>query len=133
MKIQAVSLYLKCLDDQIKDAGGEGYNCDVKVAPITGSFSHAYTFNTADGEKTLITPNTFCVGVIHDERDHFVEFNADTGSYDLVTPRLVKKEAKKVLFLKLLGNSFSETLITLKQIWPNRAVWDLTPPKPLAF
>lgn len=127
--IKAVSLTLRPLSNQIKDAGGAGYNCDVKVERLINSFSAIYRFNTPEGEKAILSPNTFRVGLIDaPECNHFVEFNGDTGEYDLVTPKETAKGPAKILLRSFLGNSLQEAKEALQKLWPERCVWSLTDP-----
>jgi hypothetical protein len=107
-EIAALPLRLVPLSNQIEEAGGEGFNCDVVVKPMKNSFSVLYTFWTKDGIKTLKTRNEFQVGMVEDVENHFVIFDADIGEYTLVTPRDIKKEPYRILLIKSLGNSFNE-------------------------
>jgi hypothetical protein len=126
--INAAPLLLKPLSQQIKEAGGEGFNDSVKVEKIENSFSCVYTFKTEMGEKSIRTLNEFSVGMIDHTENHFVKFNGDTSEYTLVTPRETQNGSKKILLIKSLGYSFDEMMKTLKEMWPNRVVWKLDNP-----
>ena len=126
--INAVPLLLKPLSQQIKEAGGEGYNSSVCVQAVSNSFSHLYVFETSDGKKAIKTQNVFYVGMISSAKKHFVQFNGDTEEYTLVTQQERPKNESKLLFIKSLGHSFAEMQLALEAIWPERLVWDLTNP-----
>jgi hypothetical protein len=126
--ITAAPLMLKSLSQQIQDAGGEGFNCSVKVERIKNSFSEFYHFDTPSGPKTIKTLNRFTVGMIDDAVNHFVEFDGDTKEYSLVTPHSFKKPPYKLLKIKDIGSTFEDMFNHLKAIWPDRVVWKLTEP-----
>jgi len=127
--INAAPLCLTPLSQQIKEAGGEGFNCDVKVTPIKGSFSSIYTFQTAEGEKSIKTVNDYQVGVLTAEEKHLIRFNADKKEYTLVTRREIKKAPYKTLLVKPLGSSFDEMIDELNKMYPNRFAWSFENPE----
>jgi hypothetical protein len=127
--IKAGSLLLEPLDSQIKKAGGRGYNCEVVVKPISGTFSTLYSFKTDSGVKTIQTPNDFQVGIVDDaELTYFVMFDADKGEYSLVTKHNIAKPPHEILVVRTLGYSFDAMKVELERRWPHRTVWNLTHP-----
>jgi len=126
--IQAKRLLMAPLSSQIKAAGGEGFNCDVKCTPVKDSFASMYTFETENGKRTLLTHNETHVGLIDDEVNHHVMFNADNGEYTSVTVNEIVVEPYRELKVKSLGYSFNDMFKSLKNMWPKRQVWNLTVP-----
>lgn len=127
--IKAQPLRLINLSQQIINAGGKGFNFDVDVKPLEGSYSVLYSFNTPEGLKTLKTSNVFQVGVVDYDVNHFVMFDGDSGKYYLETEKEIVKAPFKILLQKDLGESFYEMKASLIEIWPNRIVWNLTRPR----
>jgi len=126
--INAEPLLLKPLAQQIKEVGGEGYNCPVKVTRLNNSFSVDYCFNTNEGERVIRTSNDFQVGMVDDVENYFVMFNTDNGEYTLITPKAIKKAPFKLLLIKSFGFDYQSMIEGLEALWPNRVVWNLSHP-----
>ncbi|NQZ51060.1 MAG: hypothetical protein HRT95_13085 [Moritella sp.] len=126
---QAIRLLMAPLSSQIKTAGGEGFNCDVKCTPVKGSFAAMYTFETENGKRTLLTHNETHVGLIDEEVYHHIMFNAQNGEYTSTTVNDIDVEPYRILKVKSLGFSFEDMHKSLKKMWPNRVVWKLTVPE----
>lgn len=127
--ISAAPLHLVPLHQQIINAGGEGYNTDVRAERVKNSFSTVYYFDTKDGEKALQTRNTYQVVYVNSgENKHYVDYDADKGEYWLATLRNIKKPPYHFLEGVFLGRTAEEAERRLKTIWPERLRWDLTIP-----
>lgn len=127
--ITAESLMKKPLDTQIVNAGGEGFNNTVLVERSSDSFSACYTFMAGEVQKTLITLNEYMVGVINDDKKHYVQYSADYGVYELMTLEGFDPNDEKVFSSKVIGKTFEEAKETLCDIFPNRIVWNLSDPR----
>ncbi len=123
--IHAKPLLLSALDSQIRSLGGRGFNASVKCQPVQGSFSKLYTFDTAEGPKTLITRNECQVGYID---GLFVMYWADQNEYVLVTVKRIPKPPYKLCLIHHLAHNFDDAVVALKAMWPNRTQWDLRNP-----
>jgi len=126
--IMAKPLYHTALDTQIRELGGRGYNCGVKVTPIQGSYSCIYTFDTPEGVKHLQTKCELTLGVVD---GNIIIHNGETGEYSLVTINKVNRAPYKIILVKTLGNSLEEMYWALKLIWPNHLSWQLNIPETL--
>lgn len=126
--IMAKPLYQTALDTQIRELGGRGYNCGVKVTPIQGSYSCIYTFDTPEGVKSIKTANALTLGMVD---GNFIIHNGDSGEYSLVTVKKINRAPYKICHVKSLGNSLEEMYWALKLIWPNRLSWQLNIPEML--
>ncbi|WP_196160897.1 hypothetical protein [Reinekea sp. G2M2-21] len=122
----AAPLKIKSISQQIAEAGGEGFNVDVTISPISGSHQELYTFTTPEGRKSMLTRNEFQVGMIDDAETHFVMYYGDTIQYRLVTP--VDTTNGKILKVHDLGYSFEDMQANVQELWPNRVVWKFTHP-----
>jgi hypothetical protein len=127
--ILAKPLLLVPLSTQIEELGGNGFNAHVDVQHEAGTFSSLYRFTASSStEKVLKTRNEFQCGVISAKYSHYVMYNADTMDYQIVTPRTLKVHPFKILLITDIGCSFNEALMNLKNLFPERVVWNLTDP-----
>lgn len=126
--IQAKPLLEMALDAQIRAHGGRGYNCGVKIKPNIGSYSCQYTFDTPEGEKTLITQNTLNLGLVD---GNFVVHDGDTGEFKLITVKEIDRAPYRLSYEKVLGVTYQEMMWALQLIWPNQIIWQLNIPEAL--
>ncbi|MFT7007082.1 MAG: hypothetical protein ACJAXJ_001595 [Colwellia sp.] len=126
--INASPLLLKPLSSQIKALGGTSLAW-AKATPIEQSFSVLYHFTTDKGEKTLLTPNEFQLGLIDDVVNHHAYYLGDTGEYVLRTVNEVTKpKPERILLTQHLGFCFEEAKKTLQEMFPLRIVFRLDDP-----
>lgn len=131
MIYQALPLKLVPLNTQILNLGGEGFNCNVRVTPVDGSYSVLYEFNTPDGLKTLKTVNEFQVGIIDDAAgNYFVMYYPDKFEFSLMRVAIAPKlPGGKILIHTWLGATFPAAMAALKGIFSDRINWSrITPP-----
>lgn len=131
--IDAKSLFITSLNQQIIDAGGEGYNCNVHSERVKNSFSVIHTFRTPEGVKVLQTPNEYMVGLIADERRHYVYFHMNEDLYVLYTFEGYSDTNERVHSSKVIGNSFDSMKVELQKLFPKRCVWNLCDPRIALF
>lgn len=156
--IKALPLLLVTLDQQIKNAGGQGFNYKVDVVHLDKSFSCHYVFEIEGGEFiTLETRNSYQVGRVD---DYYVDFNGDTNEYTLVNITKAKncsfgisgsnegiisyngsgsvdispctittKHFPRMLWSTSIGFDYEAMFKNLKQMWPKRVNWTLSNPE----
>lgn len=119
------------LDSQIKLHGGKGFNCEVKVTPVPGTYSFNYEFYTDDGAKILTSVNQFQLGVVNTAEDglcHIIH-NADKNEYLMFrVNRYPERYSDEKLSEFLLGYSYEAALSALRSWYPNFTNWNLTKP-----
>ncbi|MGP5159699.1 hypothetical protein [Pseudoalteromonas prydzensis] len=127
--IHGQSLLITTLTVQLVNAGGSGYNSTVQSDLMPNSFSVVHTFLTPDGFKQLITPNEYMVGIVNEERTHYVYFVGESQSFELRTFNGFDDDSIKQFTVTQLGNTFDQMMAQLKTRWPNRIVWNMCDPK----
>lgn len=135
MIIEALPLLLMSLDVQIRNHGGEGFNCNVGVSACENSYSVLYKFDTADGVKVLMTQNAFQVGIIEsDSGISHVMYYPDKFEFSLVRVAPAPKlPGGKILVHSYLGATFPAAMAALKQNYPNQVNWNRITPPPKTY
>ncbi len=113
--VQALSLKLRSLDEQIKQHGGKGLY-DAKVVSVR-KFSVAYMFAAGDETVSLFTLNEFQVCITHDgeNRRCFVVFDATKGQYDLERV-ITSPSGERILMKSFLCFMFEEVVAKLRSL-----------------
>lgn len=120
--IAAAPLLLESLDSQIRRHGGNGFNHQVFVTPVPGTYSFVYRFNTVDGEKQLQTRDECQVALIELDGGCQHVMVTGAGEYRLVTPW--KAGGNRCLFSGHIGNSHEEAKRALQELYPRHHRWE---------
>jgi hypothetical protein len=123
--VHAKPLLLSALDSQIRGLGGRGFNASVQCQSVQDSFSKLYTFDSAEGTKTLITRNECQIGYIDGRH---VMYWADQNEFVLVTVKRTPNPPYKLCLIHHLAHNFDDAVMALKAMWPDRTQWDLRNP-----
>lgn len=128
--IMGSTVLLKSINKQIIEAGGKGFNTEVKKNRVQGSFAMEYHFETRNGRKTIQLPNELRLAQVQTpQHTYHIVYHGDTGEFVLTHVFYRKCDDKKVLFITPLGSSFEEAGVNLQKHFPDVENFAIENPK----